>query len=337
MPPRHHHNNDPPREDRLVWQDIFLKFPNLRFDMLLSTPFETLFKTQWNINRNLGRFVSNPVAFRSVMACHEAFISGSFALQFFARTTWKESDLDIYVSEHPPERAAALGNHLIEREGYALDNTKGPETFQAYHDVDSMSKIISAVTRNTPIEVILGGFCTIAVVNVITWKLAYSIFPDATFREMKTYQLRPLNDYYEDEERVRSISSGGSRRIGDSLSWKIPLDTTGVTPGLPDHVLEFSIFGLSKHTPDPQLFDLEELTYMELMKLDEQSRPIDPQEFFRGELCRSSSQIHRDPPKSWTFFDDLIPEWFEAWQKRQAKMALEQPRLAEHNDMEVDP
>jgi len=48
-------------------------------------------KERWNINRRLSRFVDNLLEFRSQMGVHNALISGSFALQFFAEVRWKES------------------------------------------------------------------------------------------------------------------------------------------------------------------------------------------------------------------------------------------------------
>jgi hypothetical protein len=51
-------------------------------------------------------------------------------------------------------------------------------------------KIQIVSTRLLPIRAILGGFYTTAVVNIISWNIAYSIFPDATFLEScKTYSL----------------------------------------------------------------------------------------------------------------------------------------------------
>lgn len=124
-----------------TWNDVFLN--SVVFDNLctflnprdlfalrattkqLSDSFDTLFKTQWNINRSLGRFSRDPVQFRSMMAKCDALISGSFALQFFARTVWMDSDLDIYIESYPEVKIKTFGEYLAAEEGYALDNTKG--------------------------------------------------------------------------------------------------------------------------------------------------------------------------------------------------------------------
>jgi hypothetical protein len=51
----------------------------------------------FNINRHLSRFVSDPLSFRSLQARTATLISGSNALQFFDRTFYPESDLDLYT------------------------------------------------------------------------------------------------------------------------------------------------------------------------------------------------------------------------------------------------
>ena len=65
----------------------------------------------YNINRRLELFVTDPGAFRSLMARTHMVISGSFALQFFDRTFYPESDLDIYV--HPDGSIGEVGLYLI--------------------------------------------------------------------------------------------------------------------------------------------------------------------------------------------------------------------------------
>jgi hypothetical protein len=51
----------------------------------------------FNIDRHLSRFFDNPKAFRKLQAETATAISGSSALQFFQRTFYPESDLDLYV------------------------------------------------------------------------------------------------------------------------------------------------------------------------------------------------------------------------------------------------
>lgn len=125
----------------LGWKDIFLCYPIFDnicahldpHDLLflrsttkqLSPSFETLFKTQWNINRLLLRFVGDPVKFRSQLSKHDALISGSFALQFFERRIWQDSDLDIYADGSNDLRGPdSIGDYLVASEGYKLKSVK---------------------------------------------------------------------------------------------------------------------------------------------------------------------------------------------------------------------
>lgn len=125
----------------LDWKDIFLCYPifdnicayldpnDILFFRLttkqLSSSFDSLFKTQWNINRQLTRFVKDPVGFRSKLAEHDALMSGSFALQFFERRSWLDSNLDIYVQNannfRNPEQ---IGKYLVNHEGCRLQWSK---------------------------------------------------------------------------------------------------------------------------------------------------------------------------------------------------------------------
>lgn len=68
----------------------------------------------FDINRRLSHFFPDPISFRTLQALTGTLISGSFALQFFDRTFYPGSDLDIYV--HRPW-SKAVGLWLLQR-GY---------------------------------------------------------------------------------------------------------------------------------------------------------------------------------------------------------------------------
>jgi hypothetical protein len=68
----------------------------------------------FDVNRRLARFFRDPIEFRSRQARGGTLISGSFALQFFDRTLYPESDLDLYL--HHGE-AKEMGKFLA-AEGY---------------------------------------------------------------------------------------------------------------------------------------------------------------------------------------------------------------------------
>lgn len=70
----------------------------------------------FNINRRLRRFFRNPLAFRSLQAQTKTLISGSFALQFFDRSHYVKSDLDLYTH---PGFSRSVGEWLI-NEGYGF-------------------------------------------------------------------------------------------------------------------------------------------------------------------------------------------------------------------------
>lgn len=83
----------------------------------------------FNVNRHLGRFFQNPLAFRSLQAQTGALISGSSALQFFDRETYEDSDLDVYLH---PGHLKQIGAWLMEAEGYTYitENSNTPVTLQ---------------------------------------------------------------------------------------------------------------------------------------------------------------------------------------------------------------
>jgi len=112
--------------------------------------------------------------------------------------------------------------------------------------------------------------------------MAYSLFPDATFCRRKCYtlkgwseKLKSRRDTYTNRgwETVTELHCGRSgtgwpasiirrqyRSPGDSLSWRIRLDTTGVTEGMPSsvfkycffHVIRWSEFQLAGHAGRPR-------------------------------------------------------------------------------------
>lgn len=57
------------------------------------------------------------------MGKHDVLISGSFAIQFFERVTWKESDLDLYAQAG--SSTEALHKYLCEKEGYRVNRKTG--------------------------------------------------------------------------------------------------------------------------------------------------------------------------------------------------------------------
>ena len=85
----------------------------------LSNLYQTLLRLKkWDVDRSLRRFVNDPRQLRAQLGKCEGLISGSFALQFFERVHWHDSDLDIFVEQGP--RATELELYILSQEGYRL-------------------------------------------------------------------------------------------------------------------------------------------------------------------------------------------------------------------------
>ncbi|EIN14245.1 hypothetical protein PUNSTDRAFT_56791 [Punctularia strigosozonata HHB-11173 SS5] len=86
----------------------------------------------FNIDRHLSRFFDDTRAFRALQAQTATVISGSVALQFFLRTVYPESDLDLYVH---PSKAKVIGEWLLSAQGYRfVPNSVQPPTFEEASD-----------------------------------------------------------------------------------------------------------------------------------------------------------------------------------------------------------
>lgn len=58
---------------------------------------ESYIRSTWDPNQFFSRWFSRPVAFRQMLGRCNAIVSGSGALQFFDRTYYEDSDLDIFM------------------------------------------------------------------------------------------------------------------------------------------------------------------------------------------------------------------------------------------------
>ena len=88
----------------------------------LSSLYQTVLKSQWNVDHALRRFVKNPQGLRSQIARCHGLIARSFATQFFARVVWPDWELDIYFMPFygSSGNISAIGKYLVEFECYAL-------------------------------------------------------------------------------------------------------------------------------------------------------------------------------------------------------------------------
>jgi hypothetical protein len=135
------------------------------------------------------------------------------------------------------------------------------------------TKIQVISTENLPVQAVLRGFYTSAIVNFLTWNKAYSLFPLPTFVYHKTYLFKGLDEYHAglmgkygrrgwlvqptlwEEEKNSSCPLLGERRVGDRFSWKIAFNTNGVRKSqVPNEALEYCAFSLRESSdffPEP--------------------------------------------------------------------------------------
>ncbi|TFK88767.1 hypothetical protein K466DRAFT_520274 [Polyporus arcularius HHB13444] len=209
-----------------VYDNIFCRLPSASFARMSRVCRDVREATMdfatraYNIDRKLRRYFSDPLDFRALMSRTGLIISGSFALQFFDRSFYPESDLDLYVWSG--ESAPEVGRWL-EMEGYtykpsptqrttvdahmkALANSEDVEdewddVYGAIHALFSFEKVIRNIhgledTRkiqvivpgqlhNSPLQTVL-TFHSTCVMNVITYDAAYALYPYATFELSKS-------------------------------------------------------------------------------------------------------------------------------------------------------
>ncbi len=94
----------------------------------LSHLYQTLLDLQqWNVDRDLLRFVKDPRRFRTQLGKCDGLISGSFALQFFERVYWEGSGLDVFVEDR--REAREFEHYLVNVENYKLSR----ESFNTHY------------------------------------------------------------------------------------------------------------------------------------------------------------------------------------------------------------
>ncbi|KAJ6483472.1 hypothetical protein DFH09DRAFT_863031, partial [Mycena vulgaris] len=187
--------------------------------------------------------------------------TGSVALHFFNRTTWPDSDLDLYVTRYcaslPVVFLLFLKYKFVPRGGQAADvwdqlrveyNTAEVYDGRGIFDVldfrNGDKKIQLIITSTTPMEVIL-GFHSTPVMNILMHDVGLSLYPRATFLAREALYLRtggPGQDAarlkymqrgwqsvklpsasYKSELGVRTL-----RSVGDRFTWEIRLPDTPV-------------------------------------------------------------------------------------------------------------
>ena len=237
--------------------------------------YKSLNKSEWDIDRSLRRFVNNPVQFRDQLAFSDALISGSFALQFFERVVWHGTGLDIFVQGGI--KAESLGQYLCVQQVYEMGEPVLATHWRNIADEVQIrtytrpnlghlpDKVQIFQTKHAPLRSILLSSYTTALVNIITPRAAFSIFPLLTFGRYEAFMLVQLDDYYgeimlkyskrgwitrdilwEDEQRPH-LPIQKNRYVGDEFTWTVYFETIHLTaPKPPDYVMRLSYFGMER-------------------------------------------------------------------------------------------
>lgn len=88
----------------------------------LSGLYRSLLPVKWNVDRMLLKFFRNPQGFRLLIGKTDALVSGSPVLQYFERTSWSDSSLDVFVQAG--EKADAFTQYLAGIECYRLQQAE---------------------------------------------------------------------------------------------------------------------------------------------------------------------------------------------------------------------
>lgn len=214
----------------------------------------------FDVNRLLSRFISDPHSFRSLQARTATLISGSLAIQFFDRTFYPESDLDLYVyKEHVIEVGIFLLNDGYQFAPYlgqandfydALNGlnrawiddllaetvalidmpyryTCVGEVFtfkRRSHDTEdsnAFTKVQIIVPRESSLQLVLGSHST-CVMNFITYNTAVSLYPVATFERRESLVIEPRSI-----PAFNKYISRGWTLVDSPLSLSVPLHEGG--------------------------------------------------------------------------------------------------------------
>ncbi|KAA1473451.1 hypothetical protein DENSPDRAFT_902680 [Dentipellis sp. KUC8613] len=158
-------------------------------------------RVAYDINRHLSYFFPDPVAFRSLQARTATLIAGSNALQFFERTVYPDSDLDLYV---PKPCVAEVGTFLLAI-GYTFRAAANQEKdfpaeapcerigrtpypgpiyniLKFEKQVGGENRCVEVISCLCPISCIIGAHST-CLMNFISFEQAYCLFAQATLEE----------------------------------------------------------------------------------------------------------------------------------------------------------
>ncbi|PPQ66494.1 hypothetical protein CVT26_011182 [Gymnopilus dilepis] len=170
----------------------------------------------WDPAKRFRRWFPNVLEFRRVLRSEDAVISGSFALQFFDRSFYVESDMDIFVriagvtglcgfitSQGYRYQGRPLG-YVLDALGRSAHIAKAAKNVTSFEDpllaVYNFQKFVASETGRVevlrvqvvvvdtdPVEHILFDFHSTVVMNFITADEAISVFPLSTLVHRLSY------------------------------------------------------------------------------------------------------------------------------------------------------
>ncbi|KAI0032356.1 hypothetical protein K488DRAFT_50135, partial [Vararia minispora EC-137] len=211
------------------------------------------------IQRILRPVFDSPESFRIMQSETGTLVSGSAALQLFERTTYQNSDLDMYVEYRHAQRVVVFlqkNDYVFKSRGRqdassvttvsdsAMDTVFGRCLGRRIADVLDFvrgeKKVQLVVAKKASLDIILFYHST-CVMNVISHRRAYSLFPRATF--INWHSLATRQKHLERGWKMVDIRSTSvfdtflytpdftlsKRWIGDPATWMINL-----SPALPD-------------------------------------------------------------------------------------------------------
>ncbi|KAL0072165.1 hypothetical protein AAF712_001088 [Marasmius tenuissimus] len=210
---------------------------------LAKTETERYYQSGFSVNKLLlPYFTYDEIQdFRMVQAYTGALISGSTALQYFERTRYKDSDLDVYVEY----RHAKVLADFLESAGYifkpkesqrqdltlasALEGTDdeneceygpGLKGIQGIFSLTKGERNIQIITaKDSTMEVIFNFHCTV-VMNVISYSHAYCMFPKATLEQRTGLVCVSANEEEErDKARNKYLERGWKLINYDGKEW----------------------------------------------------------------------------------------------------------------------
>ncbi|KAI9010266.1 hypothetical protein DFJ74DRAFT_599414, partial [Hyaloraphidium curvatum] len=240
----------------------------------LYNPVKSYAVRTFNGDGLLGRFFDDVAGFRAVLARTGAIVSGSTALQVLDRVRYKESDLDVYVL---PPYARELCDWIL-GQGYYVEmmwaRPDAPLEVQVsllYNQLDDLVedwrrgdrrpefsvdvlldyehgiRVFTFTKEGARVQVIVSNcdvfasvlnFHSTVVLNILTHRAVYSLYPLFTFRDRQSLILHRVGESLRDP-RIRDVitkyrgrgfvfvtSAGqsgpllvGPRTVGDARTW----------------------------------------------------------------------------------------------------------------------